>query len=402
MGSARRSRLGALAVLLGVAASTSVAPFVHAAQAPTPTVELSASVGQYDSEPMGLGGASHSLNFRVVGGVPSVSLVESYGGFDVAFISEHVLTVTGTDGLVYGGDALALGDAWVRGTDVAATRCDNGYSLDTPPVLEFHECRSVVVSLDIAWTASSESSSTSSSDTAIEGCLVRAGSVTVTRRSAHVSGFVDQAPLRWTIDRPGELASTLDNSRRVCVPAPAVPARVAVHPGVGSVEVSWTAARATARWPVRAYVATAMPGRHHCSTLGELHCTISGLHNGTTYRISVSAVNVTGPGAPSPPVLVVAGAPDVPRSVAVSSPAARTARASWQAPATSGSSTVTGYQVRWSSDGGRVWTPWTTPRLGSFAARTHLVVGHRYVVQVRAINRVGAGPSATVTFRQAR
>ena len=98
----------------------------------------------------------------------------------------------------------------------------------------------------------------------------------------------------------------------------------------------------------------------------------------------------------------VASAPSAPRSLAVGFPRAHTARATWSAPASPGSGGVRAYVVRWSTDAGRTWTRWTSVGVHRWAERAGLAKGRACVVQVRAVNGIGASTVAARAFRQGR
>ena len=130
---------------------------------------------------------------------------------------------------------------------------------------------------------------------------------------------------------------------------------------------------------------------------------MTGLVNGTSYRFQVKATNAAGTGAPaalSAPIVV--GTPTAPRSLAVSFPAAGQARVSWLAPSSVGGGPVTGYRVRFSSNGGVNWGIWTGRGLNLFVLKTGLAKTHTYQVQVQALNASGGGVLATQTFTQAK
>lgn len=98
----------------------------------------------------------------------------------------------------------------------------------------------------------------------------------------------------------------------------------------------------------------------------------------------------------------VASAPSVPRILVVGSPRAHVARATWAVPTSVGAGGVRAYVVRWSTDAGRTWTRWTSVGVRRTVVRSGIAKGRACVVQVRAVNAIGASPVAARTFRQAR
>ena len=182
---------------------------------------------------------------------------------------------------------------------------------------------------------------------------------------------------------------------------PSAPRAVLASPRTTSALVTWTAPLSLGGSSVTAYVVTATPGGRQCRTVGARTCTVTGLATRTAYRFSVRAINRIGTSAASPlsPTVVV-GTPTAPRSLSVTQPAARTARVSWTASALVNAGPVTAYQVRWSADGGASWTTWTSTRL--LAATRSSLARTTYLVQVRALNRAGAGLTATLRFVQTR
>lgn len=78
------------------------------------------------------------------------------------------------------------------------------------------------------------------------------------------------------------------------VTAPSAPAGARATPGLGRVLVSWRPSVDDGGSPLTAYVATANPGGASCTTGGTgSACTITGLANGTRYRVVVTASNGT-------------------------------------------------------------------------------------------------------------
>jgi virginiamycin B lyase len=188
---------------------------------------------------------------------------------------------------------------------------------------------------------------------------------------------------------------------RITTGVPSAPRTVTASPRSRSAVVSWVAPTNPGTATIKGYRVTATPGAHHCVSTSTRGCTVLGLKNGTRYRFSVTAHNVAGPGpASARSAAVIVGTPTAPRALKVTFPHAGSARVTWRAPAFHGSTAISSYQVRWSSNGGRTWSAWAGTKRHRNARRTGLHKNKTYLVQVRARNRSGAGLVAILTFTQ--
>ena len=188
------------------------------------------------------------------------------------------------------------------------------------------------------------------------------------------------------------------------VDIPTAPRAISVTPGVRSVVATWSQALSNGGLNLTGYTVTATPGGRSCSTgPSVLRCTVTGLTDGIRYRLQVRARNALGSSiTPASSVSFVAGAPSPPRNLAVVANGAGASRVTWLAPALSGSAPVTRYLVRVSADGGSTWTMWTGRTMGPGlrAQLSGLSKGHRYELQLHAVNKFGDGLNASMTFVQ--
>ena len=120
---------------------------------------------------------------------------------------------------------------------------------------------------------------------------------------------------------------------------------------------------------------------------------VSDLENIRLYAFSVRAVNGTGPGAvatveakPRAAITV----PTIPRDVAAE-PGDAVVTLTWSPPADDGGSAITGYQYQVDQRGWQLFpTPYTGP------AYFYVENGREYTFSMRAVNRIGTGPTASV------
>jgi hypothetical protein len=120
---------------------------------------------------------------------------------------------------------------------------------------------------------------------------------------------------------------------------------------------------------------------------------ITGLTNGTTYQVSVRAVNAVGSGTAA---TAVSGTPfTTPGAPAISSvtPGHLTLSVVFSAPASTGGSAVTNYE--YSTDNGTTWTTRTPTSTASPLSITGLTNGVAYQVRLRAVNAGGSGTAST-------
>lgn len=120
------------------------------------------------------------------------------------------------------------------------------------------------------------------------------------------------------------------------------------------------------------------------------------LRPGSTYSLSVAAINGTGSG-PAASVMVTAGTPGKPIGAVGTATSTTTARLTWSPPATPGASTITGYRV--GRDGGRYGgATWSTTVSAATRSLTfnNLSIADSYKLSVAAINSYGTGSSAIV------
>ena len=139
-----------------------------------------------------------------------------------------------------------------------------------------------------------------------------------------------------------------------------------------------------ANWTTRSPVSTSSP------------LIITGLANGTSYSVSLKAVNVVGPGsASSPSAGTPYTAPGAPTISGITSTDG-TLTVSFTAPASNGGSAITAYQYSLNSGAWTSFSNTTSPKTIS-----SLTVAASYSVRVRAQNAAGDSPASTAVVKTA-
>jgi titin len=179
---------------------------------------------------------------------------------------------------------------------------------------------------------------------------------------------------------------------------PSVPGNITATGASGSIVVNWTPADANGG-VIQSYTATAFNAAAGGSTVQSCTtstgtattCTITGLSNGTTYYISVQTLTTGGLYSErSDPRVAVApgtvpGAPTAVGAIAGNG----SATVSWSAPASAGSTAISGYQVFCSAGGGSFVACGTAT--GTSTTVTGLTNGVSYTFRVAARNASGYG-----------
>jgi hypothetical protein len=221
-----------------------------------------------------------------------------------------------------------------------------------------------------------------------------AGSVATGSTSASVSGLTNGANYTFTVLATNALGTSAPStSSNSVTPAtvPDAPTGVVAPAGNGSATVAWNAPADNGGLPISGYVVTPYIGlvAQPSSTFSTTAATVTGLTNGTTYTFVVEAVNGVGAGSGSPASNPVTPAtvPGVATQVfAVGGNGSATV--TWNAPASTGGSPITGYTVT-SSPGGL-----TCSTTATSCVVTGLTNGVPYTFDVVATNAVGSEPAS--------
>ena len=125
--------------------------------------------------------------------------------------------------------------------------------------------------------------------------------------------------------------------------------------------------------------------------------TVTGLTNGTEYGFQVRAVNSISEGPEAAATATPGRDPSAPTGL-TARVESETITVMWGMPADNGGSAITGYQVRYRMNGGQ-WSNWMAVAGGASATSytmTGLTNGIGHEIEVRAVNAIGTGASASV------
>jgi hypothetical protein len=135
------------------------------------------------------------------------------------------------------------------------------------------------------------------------GDVISAQSAAVKKFSTSISNSFSERGMLGEVGEVIAFSGTLTATQRKTVEAylshkwliaimPEAPGTPTLTAGEGQIAVSWTAPANTG--VVSGYTATASPSGRTCTTTGATSCTITGLTNGETQSISVTATNAVG------------------------------------------------------------------------------------------------------------
>ena len=227
----------------------------------------------------------------------------------------------------------------------------------------------------------------------------------LTSTAFNPNGFRRDNDFGYGIVQPLEaIQSLIQNSDCVVNPSrvPGIPRTLSVVPGDGSVTASWSPPRDNGGSPITHYT---VYWDGNSITTSDMSYTVTGLINGTSYAVSVTANNKYGQSSPAATTVVLRppeSVPGMPQNVVVT-PGDQSLEVSWSPPLDDGGSPIVGYSIEYygtRSDGkhaGNGTYYLAYPRSLSRTVGYGLVNGVSYDVSVTAINQFGHGPPATTT-----
>jgi hypothetical protein len=240
------------------------------------------------------------------------------------------------------------------------------------------------------------------------GAAVPSPSVTASSTGVTVSNLTNGTSYTFEVAARNDRGTSPFSARSAAVTPlglPSAPTISAARAGDGSATVSWTPSASSGGSPITGHVVRVhLAGTQAWLTdvpvgAGDTRVTVPGLANGTSYDFAVRAVSAVGEGpwsgrsnsvTPASPQTATAvtgpSAPGIGRPVRGNA----SASVSWNPPASTGGSPITGYLVQAYQGGALARTVTVGP--GSFNATvTGLRNGQAYTFRVQGLNAAGAG-----------
>ena len=207
---------------------------------------------------------------------------------------------------------------------------------------------------------------------------------------------------------PGEASDTASATTAPNVPGPPQ-GLTAVATGMTSIDLSWSPPASDSGSAITGYrIEVSSTGNSGWSVVeantnsSDTEYSHTGLTPDTTLHYRVKAINAVGPGAASNVHRATTDprVPDAPRNLTATPNGQTRIDLSWAAPASNGGSSITGYRIDISSNGGATWAVHVANSMSSATAHMHenLTAGITWHYRVFAINAIGTSSASNVVF----
>ena len=300
-----------------------------------------------------------------------------------------------TDGTSYTFTVVAVSSAGSGKSSAPSLPVIPGPSVPTPPT----SVKGVAGNgqIVVSWTASASNGGSAISSyvaTAAPGGMNCTSSTVATCTITGLTNGSSYTVRVVAANALGSSAASSPSSPITPITVPAAPTSVVATSSPGALVVTWIPPAVTGGSAIRSYTATASPGGASCtypvSSPEADQCTIQGLTNGSSYTVTLVALNGVGSGVASAPSAsaVPVASPGIPVNPTVVIGNAQLT-VSWSAPASNGGAAITSYQAVAKPGRFTCSTSTTSCTISGLTNGTH------YVVTVSATNSAGPGQAAT-------
>lgn len=221
------------------------------------------------------------------------------------------------------------------------------------------------------------------------------GVASIDGTSAVISGLTAGKVVTVNVTARNALGASVATAAKITVMGPASAPAVTVQRLSSSVIVTWKAPTSTGGGKVTGYIVTRQPDGVPMVVVGT-KATLTGLTRGDVVTVSIAAVTAFGPGTAAVTVVSPLDVPGSVRSLTYASKDTNNWNISWLAPQDTGGSTIKGYRVSISKDGGVSWSAPTAVTKSPYVLAKS--AGATRIVKVWTYNAIGDGPPTTVTL----
>mgnify|MGYP006270626525 CR=1 FL=1 len=218
--------------------------------------------------------------------------------------------------------------------------------------------------------------------------------IVVDGTTAVVSSLTTGSSVTLNVIAKNSLGSSTVVSAKTVVVGPAAAPTLSVQRLTSSVVVTWKAPTNTGGSAIKGYTVTRSPDGLPMVVAGT-KATISGLNRGDKVTVTVAAVTAFGGGSPATTVVSPLDVPGPPVSLTYASKDVTKWSVAWLAPTDTGGSSIKGYRISISNDGGTTWGTASAVSKSPFALSKSL--GATRIVKVWAYNAIGDGAPITLT-----
>jgi large repetitive protein len=263
------------------------------------------------------------------------------------------------------------------------------------------------LSATVSWTAPSSNGGsviTGYTVSCTAGSTTVSGTGTATGTSAVVTKLVNGTTYTCSVTAKNAKGTSVASSTQTVTPAtvPGAPTGAAGVAGNAQVTVNWVAPAVNGGAAVTGYSITVKAGANVLKTVTaaatDRSLVVTGLTNGTAYTFSIVATNSVGNSAA---VVSKAVTPSTTPGATTVGTTAQTSATSltvnWTAPAATGGSAITGYEIKVFSNGAQIGTAKTAAATAKSLVVTGLTTKTAYTFTVAAKNVNGTGLPSTAS-----